>query len=303
MTELSNSILSTYQVRKTKKQKDAFIALLQTYFPALSIQQGGIAKSRNLILGDVKGAKIILSAHYDTCAVLPFPNFIAPKKPLLSILYSVLIALPIIALIFLISYLLNWVTREFWVNYIACIGFCLLTVYLMLAGPANKHTANDNTSGVIALCELYSELSAEDREKIAVVFFDHEELGLFGSSMFRKNYKKEIQNKLLINLDCVSEGDYFLLAVNKAARSKYYMPLKNVFSDSGEKHILLEKAEKVYYPSDQSGFPMSVAVAALKHKKFLGHYMDRIHTKRDIVFDEKNIIFLTNALQKLIQKL
>lgn len=303
MTQLSQTILESYQIRKTRKQKDAFIALLREHFPELTIQEGGITKSRNLILGDVPNAKVVLSAHYDTCASLPFPNFITPKNPLLSVLYSVLIALPMFALMFIISYLLNWITREFWINYILCIGICFATVYLMLAGPANKHTANDNTSGVITLCELYSMLSAEDRANVAVVFFDHEELGLLGSALFRKQYKKEMKDKLLINLDCVSDGDHFLIAINKAARKRYYAQIKSTVTSSEEKDVILEKAERVYYPSDQANFPMSVAVAALKHKKILGYYMDKIHTRRDIIFDEKNIDFLTNVLYKLIQRL
>ena len=303
MTELSQTILERYHVRKTRKQKDTFIALLRDYFPELAIQEGGIAKSRNLILGDVPSAKVVLSAHYDTCARLPFPNFITPKNPLLSVLYSVLIALPMFALMFIISYLLNWITREFWINYILCIGICFATVYLMLAGPANKHTANDNTSGVITLCELYSALTAEQRSKVAVVLFDHEEQGLLGSALFRKKYKKEMGQKLLVNLDCVSDGDYFLIAANKAARTQYIAQLKRAFIPAEDKKVLMEKAERVYYPSDQAGFPVSVAIAALKYKKFPGYYMDRIHTAKDTVFDEKNIAYLNSALNELIKDL
>ena len=303
MTELSETILAQYQIRKTKKQKEAFISLLQSHFPSLSIQSGGFPKCNNLILGDVTQAKVVLTAHYDTCARLPVPNFIAPKNPLVSVLYSILIALPAVAVMFLISFLINWLTREFWINYALCLSIVLLMFYLMLAGPANKHNANDNTSGVIALCELYSALTVEERAKVAMVFFDNEELGLLGSALFRKQYRKEMKDKLLINLDCVSDGDHFLVAVNKAARQHHYVQIKNAFTSTDEKQILLEKAERVYYPSDQANFPMSIAVAALKHKKLLGYYMDRIHTKRDIIFDEKNISFLTNALHKLIQRL
>ena len=303
MTELSQTILDRYQVRKTRKQKDAFIALLREHFPELAIQEGGIAGSRNLILGDVPNAKVVLSAHYDTCARLPFPNFITPKNPLLSVLYSVLIALPMFALMFIISYLLNWITREFWINYFLCITICFSTVYLMLAGPANKHTANDNTSGVITLCALYSALTAEQRGKVAVVLFDHEEQGLLGSALFRKKYKKEMGQKLLVNLDCVSDGDHFLIAANKAARTQYMPQLKRAFIPAEDKKVLMEKAERVYYPSDQAGFPVSVAIAALKYKKFPGYYMDRIHTAKDTVFDEKNIAYLNSALKELIEDL
>lgn len=303
MTELSQTILKEFQVRKTKKQKDAFIKLLQEHFPNLAIEESGMLKSRNLVLGDVENAKVVVTAHYDTCAQLPFPNFITPKNPLLSILYSILIALPIVAVVFVVSYLLNWVTREFWINYALCIGICFGMAYLMLAGPANKHTANDNTSGVITLCELYSALTEDQRQKVAIVFFDHEELGLWGSAQFRKKYKNAMKNKLLVNLDCVSDGDHFLVAMNKSARKHHYVQVKNAFTPGEGKNILLEKAEKVYYPSDQAGFPLSIAIAALKHKKFPGYYMNRIHTARDIIFDEKNIGFLSVALGKLIDHL
>ena len=100
-----------------------------------------------------------------------------------------------------------------------------------------------------------------------------------------------MKDKLLINLDCVSDGDNFLLAVNKEARKHYYVQIKHAFTSGDKKQVLLDKAERVYYPSDQANFPMSIAVAALKRKKIFGYYMDRIHTSRDIIFDESNIRF------------
>ena len=88
MTELSKKILDAYQVRKTRKQKQAFTALLQQHIPNLQVQKMGFPKSHNLVVGDPKTAKVLLTAHYDTCAWLPFPNFITPKRPVISILYS-----------------------------------------------------------------------------------------------------------------------------------------------------------------------------------------------------------------------
>ena len=48
---------------------------------------------------------------------------------------------------------------------------------------------------------------------------------------------------------------------------------------------------------------MSIAVAALKHKKWLGYYMDKIHTKQDTVFQEENIRYLAENTRQLIKKL
>ena len=303
MTELSQTILREYQVRKTKKQKDRFIQLLQAYFPQLQIESTRFPKSRNLIIGNLDTAKVLLSAHYDTCARLPFPNFITPKKPLISILYSLLIVLPAIALIFLFSTILGFFVKDFWVAYIITLLMYGVIIWLMMAGPANKHNANDNTSGVITLLEIYDQLSDEAKEQVAFVFFDNEEKGVMGSGQFRHKHKNRIKDLLLINFDCVSDGDHFLFGVSKKANAKYHVGLARSYSSTDTKHVMLERLNKVYYPSDQAGFPVAVSVAALKYKKFPGYYMDRIHTKKDIVFDESNIAYLTQRTVQFVESL
>ena len=81
MKELSNKILKDYQIRKTRKQKTEFIELLQKELnQEVIIEEGGILKSRNIIVGDLENSKIVLGAHYDTQPVLPFPNFLTPKN-------------------------------------------------------------------------------------------------------------------------------------------------------------------------------------------------------------------------------
>lgn len=303
MTELSQTILREYQVRKTKKQKDRFIRLLQAYFPQLQIESTRFPKSRNLIIGNLDTAKVLLSAHYDTCARLPFPNFITPKKPLISILYSLLIVLPAIALIFVFSTILGFFVKNFWVAYIITLLMYGVIIWFMMAGPANKHNANDNTSGVITLLEIYDQLSDEAKEQVAFVFFDNEEKGVMGSGQFRHKHKNRIKDLLLINFDCVSDGDHFLFGVSKKANAKYHVGLARSYSSTDTKYVMLERLNKVYYPSDQAGFPVAVSVAALKYKKFPGYYMDRIHTKKDIVFDESNIAYLTQRTVQFVESL
>ncbi len=300
MTDISRTILNEYQVRKSKKQKTAFIELLRSRFPELQVQAGGSFGNRNIIIGDIKRAKVVFTAHYDTCAVLPIPNFIAPKNPLLSILYSILQILPILLITFLLNLFVGIFTDSFWLHYWLTIAAYVGIFILMLAGPANKHTANDNTSGVITLCELLCSLSDVEREKAAFVFFDNEEIGLIGSNHFRKSFKKEMKHKLLINFDCVSDGSNLLLAVSKHARNDYENAIAESFRDTEDKVFLIEKAEKIYYPSDQMGFKSTVAVAALKHKPVIGYYLDRIHTPKDTVFDEENIDLLVHCAHRFL---
>lgn len=303
MTQLSQTILDHFQVRKTKKQKQAFIDLLRQHFPELKLQEGGLPKCRNIIIGDVEKAKVVITAHYDTCAQLPFPNFIMPKNPLFSIGYSVVILIPMLVILFLLRTILGIFIQDFQLLYYLTLAIWFGMLVLLIAGPANKHTANDNTSGVISLCELYSVLTPELRDKAAFVFFDHEETGLVGSSLFRSKYKKVMKDKLLINLDCVSDGNYLLLGVSKKARKDYEELIKRCFQPEGKKTYLYEKAEKLYYPSDQMLFPKTIAIAALKKNLFFGYYMDRIHTSRDTVFDKQNIKLLCEGIHRLLKNL
>lgn len=303
MTPLSREILNNFQMRKTKKQKSAFIALLQQHFPELQIQAGSFPRCRNLVIGDVQNAKVILTAHYDTCARLPFPNFITPKKPLLTVLYSIALVAPIVAVVYLSNLLLNLLTDSFWLHYWFSLAVSFGLLALTVCGPANPNTANDNTSGVIVLCELLSILTETERRKVAFVFFDGEETGLIGSAHFRSQYKKHVQDSLLINFDCVSDGDTLMLALSKSASEQYGTLIDECFQPTDTKSIFLTRAEKTYYPSDQLGFRKSVAIAALKHKPFIGYYLDRIHTAKDTVFQKENIKLLCDSILALLKKM
>lgn len=300
MTELSKKILENYQVRKSPKQKKAFISLMKTYFPQMQVQEGGFPKSRNLIIGDVEKADVWLTAHYDTCAWMPLPNLITPKAPLYTILYSIVLYIPIFAVVLLLNLLMGVLFTSY-PTFLFSFAASVLLLLPMFFGPANLHTANDNTSGVITLCELLRTLSAKQRKKVAFIFFDNEELGMLGSAAFRRKYKAIADSKLVINFDCVSDGDHIMVAASKEARASYGQALDDAFVPTEEKSILLSNAEKVYYPSDQAMFRQGVAVAALKKAPIVGYYMDRIHTHRDTVFDKANIKLLCESILKLLK--
>lgn len=305
MTELSQTILDRWQVRKTKKQKTAFIEFMQQNFPEMKVEQGGFGNNRNLVIGDVSSADVILGAHYDTCAQLPFPNFITPKNIPLYLLYSLAICIPFGLVALGINALLHLFTDYFFLLYW---GTFLPTMALMLlvfmAGKPNPHTVNDNTSGVITLCEIWAAMTEQQRAKTAFVFFDNEENGLLGSAYFRSLHKKDgLDQKLMINYDCVSDGEHMLFVLNKPARSRYGQAFAAAFPSTGDHRVWLENASSTMYPSDQGNFPVSVGVAALKKKKGVGLYMNRIHTAKDTVLREQNITYLTAGTLALIDQI
>ena len=90
MTELTKEVFEKYQVRKNKAQKNAFIYFVQEkvsqmgYISKLEAGKGGAC---NIVVGDIENAKVVYTAHYDTCPVLPFPNFITPKNFFIYLLF------------------------------------------------------------------------------------------------------------------------------------------------------------------------------------------------------------------------
>lgn len=299
MTPLSQKILAQYQVRKSRAQKDAFIELLRGTFPDLQVEEGGVPHSRNLIIGDPDRAQVVFTAHYDTCAVLPFPNFLTPKNMFVYLLYNLLICVPLFLICTAAMTLMMRWTDNFLLSYLVLwamiIGFCAM----LMVGPANKHTVNDNTSGVITLCEILQAMTPEQRQKAAFVFFDFEEVGLVGSGFFAKRHGKQLSRTLLVNFDCVSDGDTLLLVRRKPAGQLFDAPLRQAFASEGQKVVEHVSSSKAFYPSDQAKFRCGVGVAAFKRHRLLGLYMNRIHTPRDTVMDERNIDLLRRAALRL----
>ena len=301
MTELSREILRDWQVRKTKAQKLRFIDFLQSRLPALTVEEGGLPRCRNLVLGDPESADMVFTAHYDTCARLPFPNFITPKNLLIYLAYQLLLLLPFFALAGLFCWGLIrlgvFPPGAVMLGWFAAFG---LILYVFIFGPANPHTVNDNTSGVVTLCELYAALDEDERARCAFVFFDHEESGLFGSAVFRSRHKKAMKETLVVNFDCVSDGDHILIVQNRLAKKRAGEALAQAFVSSADKQVCLAGPLGAFYPSDQVNFPFAVGVAAMNRSP-IGLYMSRIHTARDTVCDERNFSFLAEGARRLLR--
>ena len=302
VTQISEEILEKYQIRKTRKQKTAFIEYMRAHFPELKVEEDAIGYSRNIVIGNPDTAKAVIGAHYDTCAVMPIPNFIMPKSVLVSVLYAFVLVIPMLFIGSVTGGFAGWIFDDSSATSLFTLITYWAILFLMIFGPANKHTVNDNTSGVITLIELMNKMSEEERAQYCFVFFDNEEKGLFGSATFAKEHKAVMKDKLLINFDCVSDGDYLMLILNKRAFPEHFENIKAAFADVTEKNVLVESEKGVYYPSDQKNFKKNIGVASFKKSKF-GLYMDRIHTPRDTVMDERNIAVLTEGIIKFLKSI
>ena len=314
MTETTQIVFNRYQIRKTKTQKREFAMFAEQVanYNGYRFTPEMNGSSCNLVVGDPYNADVIFTAHYDTCPRFPFPNFLTPKNFFIYLVYQIFLAavilIPYIALL-----AASIVLSELGTDLTILVGAALrllayliviLMMILLIHGPANKHTANDNTSGVTTLLDLMHALPAELRHRAAFIFFDNEELGLLGSRSYYRRHKKVLSRKLLINFDCVSDGNNMLFTVNKKARSLANV-IDQAFAEANNGDFHVEVAPKgVFFPSDQLVYPMGVGVGAFNKSKRLGIlYMDKIHTNKDTIYMEQNIDFLVRGSVNLTKKL
>ena len=312
LARLRGELLGRYQVRKSAEQKAAFRKWATEYAQALGYavkteRSGHFVDTRNVVIGDVERARTLITAHYDTCARLPFPNVMTPQNWPLIIVTQMLVPMIFLGVLgYGVGYGVGWLMHQLpvpaWLGLMLCSLTTLLTmiviVMLLICGPANPHTANDNTSGV-ALTLLALNAFA-GRADVAFVLFDNEEKGFLGSTAFTKAHPAAAKRAFVINLDCISDGGTLLYAGSREAmKCGTAKRVSQALREVASRYDRVGKtgtAPGTFYPSDQLVFRRGTAFAALRGKRVL--YLSRIHTPKDTQFDERNLLCLLEVLTK-----
>ena len=311
------TLVEKFPIRKSDKQKQAF----REWFIGWAGEQGytaeatkpkGMFRSSNVVVGDPETAEVVFTAHYDTPAVMILPNFITPCNVLVYFLYQLLLVPILLIPGALTGALTSHVLRVLTDNAVMAseigglAGFIMVyvTLGIMMFGPANKNNVNDNTSGVAAVMELMSRLREEQRAKAAFILFDNEEKGLLGSAAYAASHKDVKKNKLIINMDCVGDGENLLFFANKKTRALEVFPKLNAAMEGASGcYFVMNEMEKCIYPSDQKNFNCGIAVCACNQAKVIGYYCDKIHTKKDTVCEQRNLDFLAEGLSAFVAEL
>ena len=301
-------VLREFPVRKSKKQKQAFRAAVRSYGERLGYpvtEEKAPFGARNVLFGDPDKADFLVTAHYDTPARLPFPNFITPQNMAVYLVYQIAVAFLLLVPCFAMSMIVGmFAENPIWMMLTLYITMFAL-LWLMMAGPANKTNANDNTSGVITVLETMQALPQELREKVCFVLFDLEEAGLIGSMSYHSKHREASDRQIVLNADCVGDGDEVLLIPSKKLRKKHLALLedwKEMCPQTGGKSIAVQDKGICFFPSDQGNFPMGVGIAAFRRKKGLGLYCARIHTPKDTACEENNVILIRDFLIRILEK-
>lgn len=314
---IQEEILQKYEIRKSNKQKTEFIEYMKGRLAKsgydlkkdITIEEKGygLFKSRNIVVGNPSEAEVLFGGHYDTCAWMPFPNFMAPTNPVLFWGYQILLTIMIFLSASLVGFVAGLLSKNN--GEVAYFAFLIALIVLMIqlmVGFRNKHTANDNTSGIITLTHILEKLPEEHRKKVCVVYFDNEEKGLFGSAFFYKKHRKQIKNKMLINFDCVGDGENIVTMADYKCRKdeKYQLFVDALKTNEADADVtyLCRKMKFMMFPSDQMNFNKGIGVCSLK-KSPIGYYVARIHTYFDTKCRKENVEYITKSMVDFVDKL
>lgn len=297
-------VLIQFPIRRSETQKEFFrrevSAFIQQAGYDVTIESGKKGVN-NIVIGDPEKAKYLITAHYDTPSTNLFPNILLPANRLLFVLYQIGIILAYFLVAAIPGSLAFALTQDKTATFAAWYVTYMTLAILPRFGPANKHNVNDNTSGVITLLEILVSMPQSFRDRVCFILFDQEEKGLVGSAAYAKQHQDAVKEQIVLNLDCVGDGDVLLMTPTKTAlKNEILMErMRTICRCVGKKEILLlEKA--AWDSSDHKSFPLGVGFKALHYKKGIGLYCGRIHTNRDTVLDQTNINILRAAIVSLI---
>lgn len=294
MIETPMDVLKNHPIRRTRKQKQAFRAAVQLYLErqGYSVRTEGRGNVKNLVFGDPETARFLLTAHYDTPAILWEPHLQMPCNPFWNGLCHVFNALVGLLPALAGGVLACILSRSVYVGACVLAALVILRPILMLFGLPNRHNANGNTSGVVTLLETAASMPRNLRDRVCFVLLDRGEPAMAGSAAHRKAHFPASNCQTVIDLNCVGDGDTLMLFPGKALRED--VNLLCLARRCGPKSVAVWQKRSAWV-SDHRNFPRSVGVTALRQGK-LGYRLGRTNTFRDTVLDHTNINILRACL-------
>ena len=299
-----------FPVRNTKEQKAAFRDYLTKKaetmgYSAVVEPTDKKRSSNNVVVGSPDKARVVFTAHYDTPNRAMVPNMMMPRCKVASFAYALMVVAPVLAVALGFRILLDrWIGIEALSSLVFLIVYFGLFYFMMLGGPKNPNNANDNTSGIATLLQIMEQLPVEERQHAAFIFFDNEEKGLLGSGGYAKLHPELKKEKLIINLDCVANGDQLLVIARKKAEAMKELQVLKMLSPQDDRyqvHFFGQKGSMMN--SDHKRFDRGVGIFACKKAPVVGFACGRIHTPRDTHADAENMNVLADWMVRFVCEL
>lgn len=303
MTRKYYEDLIFYQKRLKPNEKRKFRDYIQTQARDLGLKvtinpERKVCK--NIVIGDLKAAKYVMCAHYDTTPKLPM----VIERNYAFCHNGVSIASLVLGLgLGVMFYFLNLL----WIGIIAF----LLGVYGFLKvsgiiGESRSFSYNNNTSGIIALLHMMSE-HHDFHGQVAYVFIDNRNKGLAGSKALSKMMQQqkmivEKEDKKFVFFDCIGIGRDF--AISWYRETKFVDKLKDLFLERKKEYSIRLKEDSKTDVNDYLSFKRFdhasiTCYDMVKKNKFS---QKAIKPKKDDSIDLKNIEFVVSIIKEHIER-
>lgn len=295
-----------FPVRRSEQEKSAFRDFLTAYAKekgvCVTTETTSDGKNQNVVIGNPDKAQVLLSAHYDTPARAIFPNMMIPRNKPLFFLFQFLPVIVMLAIALPVSYLvgITWLqdTRVYFLTFLA---LYYAMFFLFFRGGSNPKNYNDNTSGVATLLSILEKLDKTTLQSVCFLFFDNEEKGKKGSKAYIADHPT-LKDKLLINFDCVANGEHIVfIAKEGAEHSPAYARLQAVFANTQGYDVAFYPMKGSESNSDYKNFPCGVGCMACKQSKKGVLYTPYIHTPKDVVASKENVEFLAQTMTAFLK--
>lgn len=297
-------ITALYPVRKSAAQKKAFRQWLMAEITergyAARIEQNDRGRQQNVIVGDPEHAQVTLTAHYDTPSTILLPDLQIPRNFPVYLLWQLVIIGGMLILSLLVGAGLGLLTRNGDVMILSFFGVFLALIWLQMNGFANRNNVNDNTSGLAVLLETMAQIPAENRDRVAFIFFDNMEKGRKGSKAYARDHLEMQHTRFVVNVDSVGVGQTYLVAAPAlAVQLPQYSRLEKILLAQQEREVCFHSSVTTRCNSDFRSFKCGVGITAYERVSGVGLVLGALHTARDTRCDQGNIACLAEAFTAL----
>jgi hypothetical protein len=284
--------------RRTKRQKNRFIAMLIDYMEPLGYElkvhqfKHAGRNGRNIIVGNLAEAKKIYLADYDTKERIlnedyryyPFDdqfNIQSLRMNLMKYFIAAVIFFVLMVIAILLAPSQDGTMK--YVYYGIAIAFALISYFSMKGLPSPYNFKK--TATLFLLCEL-----AKTEHECCFVFLDYSSFTGAGKYYFFQEY--DLDGKLVVYLDNAGQGSKTVALISDNAERDYIKQLQK-----------LQELTEVQVSHNDSATEKNFLYLYLtlcEKDEEQRCYIDQIGTRTDSEFSEEAYLAFVNVLEKLV---
>ncbi|MCI5774374.1 MAG: hypothetical protein MR210_07430 [Erysipelotrichaceae bacterium] len=186
---------------------------------------------KNIEVGDVDNAKIIFMTAYDTPSKVNVPNYIYYpfsaeqniKQEQRNLLFTSVMVVGCVLVLMILYYasILFINIPEMLKLLIVVLGIAII-FYLLLPMP-NKANINRHSVSVALMLDIATKVQ---KDQVAFVFLDKQSINFRGLNTYIKQSKYSFNDKLVVYLDCLADGETTVFAHSVNIDKKFLDSLK-----------------------------------------------------------------------------